>query len=178
VFYVRMASLPPLIVQAQYHTNKINVAIHLCAADALRLSLSAQGLHRSDLRLGHGTHYGRLALHVPRRPQRTVPRLARRPHAGHDHRNLLCVWDFTEVDLHARACCPRALFLTHTSRSADATYFFLLDPIAGGLYAPILLSLGHLGNRFLLERPDAVQKLGLINAGGWVLQVRSAPRSS
>ena len=68
--------------------------------------------------------------------------------------------------------------MTHTSRSADATYFFLLDPIAGGLYAPILLSLGHLGNRFLLERPDAVQKLGLINAGGWVLQVRSAPRSS
>ncbi|GAA6002052.1 hypothetical protein JCM10207_003053 [Rhodosporidiobolus poonsookiae] len=52
-----------------------------------------------------------------------------------------------------------------------ATYFILLEPVAGALYAPILLTLGHLSNVLYSTRHDEAMRLASYLCGAsWILQ--------
>ncbi|GAA5831112.1 hypothetical protein JCM3766R1_006241 [Sporobolomyces carnicolor] len=53
----------------------------------------------------------------------------------------------------------------------NAIYFVLLEPAAGLLYAPILLSLGHLSNIAYSEHHDAAMKYaGIAFVASWIAQ--------
>ena len=47
-----------------------------------------------------------------------------------------------------------------------ASYFIALDPIAGGLYAPILLTFGHLSNVF----GDRIKPAAVLHVASWIAQ--------
>ncbi|GAA5903544.1 2-hydroxy-palmitic acid dioxygenase MPO1 [Sporobolomyces salmoneus] len=55
--------------------------------------------------------------------------------------------------------------------AGNAIYFILLEPIAGFLYAPILLSLGHLSNVLYSSHHDAAMKYaGIAFVASWIAQ--------
>ncbi|ORY88768.1 DUF962 domain protein [Leucosporidium creatinivorum] len=51
-----------------------------------------------------------------------------------------------------------------------ATYFVLLEPLAGILYAPLLLALGHFSNVLYSTEPHAVQYAGYVFVAAWIAQ--------
>ncbi|GAA5880449.1 hypothetical protein JCM16303_005386 [Sporobolomyces ruberrimus] len=55
--------------------------------------------------------------------------------------------------------------------AANATYFILLEPLAGLLYAPLLLSLGHLSNVLYSGHHDVAMKYaGIAFVASWIAQ--------
>ncbi|KAK4703471.1 hypothetical protein P7C70_g2749, partial [Phenoliferia sp. Uapishka_3] len=51
-----------------------------------------------------------------------------------------------------------------------ASYFVLLEPMAGLLYAPILLVMGHMSNVVYEASPDAMKVAGYFFTGAWIAQ--------
>ncbi|GAA5823814.1 hypothetical protein JCM5353_006367 [Sporobolomyces roseus] len=55
--------------------------------------------------------------------------------------------------------------------AANATYFILLEPMAGLLYAPILLTLAHLSNvLYSVHHDEAMKYAGIAFAMSWIAQ--------
>ncbi|GAA5866575.1 hypothetical protein JCM3774_004018 [Rhodotorula dairenensis] len=55
--------------------------------------------------------------------------------------------------------------------AANAVYFVLLEPVAGGLYAPILLTLGHLSNvLYATHHDEAMRVAGYAFVASWIAQ--------
>ncbi|BGP23507.1 DUF962 domain protein [Rhodotorula toruloides] len=55
--------------------------------------------------------------------------------------------------------------------AGNAAYFVLLEPVAGLLYAPVLLTMGHLSNVFYSTHHDEAMKLASYAfVGSWIAQ--------
>lgn len=113
----------------QYHTNKINVLIHVCCVPCIFFT---------SLVLSHkfgSPSFARMPLDLPGIGPETL--------------------DITPAFLVA---------------AAYATYFVLLEPVAGILYAPILLAMGHYSNVWYALDDGAIRKAGIAFTAAWIAQ--------
>ncbi|SCZ98918.1 BZ3500_MvSof-1268-A1-R1_Chr3-1g05708 [Microbotryum saponariae] len=116
-----------------YHTNKINVLIHIVCVPMILFTA---------LILTHG-----LSNHTFFRFQVPLP-----AQLGFGK----------EIDV--RATFP---FLY---AAGNALYFTILEPVAGMLYAPVLLTMGHMSNVLYDTRSDAMQKATVVFVASWIAQ--------
>ncbi|SCV74199.1 BQ2448_6631 [Microbotryum intermedium] len=54
--------------------------------------------------------------------------------------------------------------------AGNALYFTILEPVAGMLYTPILLMMGHMSNVLYDTRSDAMQKAAIVFVVSWIAQ--------
>lgn len=54
--------------------------------------------------------------------------------------------------------------------AAYAAYFVMLEPVAGLLYAPILLGMGHYSNVWYATDNEAIKKAGYLFTAAWIAQ--------
>ncbi|KAL8277750.1 hypothetical protein RQP46_009872 [Phenoliferia psychrophenolica] len=77
---------------------------------------------------------------------------------------------FAAVPLFGAGSAPVEITSSFIFAALYATYFILLEPVAGCLYAPILLAAGHFSNVYYDTSPTATSTAGYFFVAAWIAQ--------